>query len=449
MNNALAKNHNAFTLFKFALPSIIMMVFFSFYTIIDGLFVSNFVNTTALSAINIVYPVLSLGTGLSIMIASGGSALIARKLGEHNDKEARCLFTFLIVMEVVLALILCLIGNIFINPIVRALGATDSQFEMAKDYLRIWLFFAPFAFLQSAFQIFFVTAGKPKLGLVVIIIAGIMNILLDYLFIHLLNLGISGASLGTGIACLVPSFTGLLYFFFNKKGQLYLSKFKIMLPALKTSCINGSSEMMTNLATSITTIIFNYQCLKFYGEDGVAAITIVLYFQFLLSAIFFGFSQGTAPIISYQFGNRNKIQLKKIYKYCLITVLVLSITSFGMSFALINPVTILFAGYKSNVYNIVMNNFVWYSFSLLFMGLSIFASSYFTALGDGLTSSIISFLRTLVFLAASLLIIPLIMGEAGVWFSVTVAELLGLIVAIFFLRFKNLNKIINTNIKKI
>lgn len=436
MNNSLNKNYNAWKLLKFAFPSIIMMVFFSMYTIIDGLFVSNFVGTTALGAINIVYPVIALGLGISIMIASGGSALIAKKMGEKKDDEARSLFSFLIFFEVIFALVLSVVGNLFINYIVEWLGSTEAQFEMAKIYLRIYLCFAPLAFLQSAFQVFFVTAGKPKLGLFVILCAGFLNILLDYIFIAVMGIGIAGAALGTALSYIAPSVIGLLYFAFNKKSTLHLKKFKFQWKELGKSCLNGSSEMMTNLATAVTTILFNYQCLKFYGEDGVAAITIVLYFQFLLSAVYFGFSQGTAPIISYQYGSENYVQLKKVYRYSIIDIIVFSIVALGVTFALIEPVSALFAGRNSNVYNIILADFSWFSCSLMVMGISIFASSFFTALGDGVTSSIISTLRTLVFLCLALILVPMFMGKAGIWFSVTIAEILGAAVSIFYLLYK-------------
>lgn len=434
--NVLAKNYNVFGLFKFALPSIVMMMFLSLYTIIDGLFVSNFVSTTALGAVNIVFPVMSLGLGISIMISSGGSAIIAKKMGEGKDHEAREIFSFLVLMEIVFSVVLSIIGNIFINPMVSALGATEAQFDLAKLYIRIYMCFMPFAFLQNTFQVLFVAAGKPKLGLAVTMVAGVLNIFLDYLFMVVFKIGIAGAALGTVLAYLVPATVGLLYFFINKKGTLYFVKPKIKWNILGKSCINGSSEMLTNLASAITTIIFNYQCLKFYGEDGVAAITIVLYFQFIFSAVFFGLSQGVAPIVSYQYGSQNIPQLKKVFRYCIMTVGVLSIVTLGFSLALIRPISSLFCGGNQNVYQIILDDFGWYSLSLLLMGTAIYASSFFTSLGDGITSSIISFLRTLVFLVLALIFVPMIMGKTGVWFSVTIAEGLGLITAIFFLILK-------------
>lgn len=433
MSSSLDKNDTLLKLIKFALPSIIMMMFFSLYTIIDGLFVSNFVSTVALSAINIVFPVISLGLGISIMVASGGSAIIAKKMGEKKKEEAKEIFTFLVIVEILLALILSLFGNLFIDSFVRLLGATDAQFEMAKSYLRIYLIFVPFSFLQNAFQVFFVTAGKPKIGLSVITAAGCLNILLDYIFIVVMQIGIAGAALGTCISYLIPALGGLLYFSFQRKGMLYFKRFKMRWKIFGASCLNGSSEMMTNVATAVTTFLFNYQCLKYYGEAGVAAITIVLYFQFLFSAVFFGFSQGTAPIVSYYFGSKNQNQLKRVYRNSLWIVSCLSIAVLVISFASISPVATLFAGNGSLVYQIIMKDFGWFSCSLLLMGISIFASSYFTALGDGITSSTISFLRTLVFLVLSLLLIPLWMGKSGIWFSVTVAEILGSLVSIFYL----------------
>lgn len=433
MNNTFNKTYNAGKLFRFALPSMIMMMFFSMYTIIDGLFVSNFVNTTALGALNIVYPVIALCSGISIMIASGGGAMIAKRMGEGKNIEAKRLFSFLVFIEIIIALAISIIGNLFINQIVSILGATDSQFLLAKEYLQIILWFLPFASLQNAFQIFFATAGKPKLGLFVILGAGFMNIFLDYIFIVVLNLGVSGAALGTVLSYLIPSFTGLIYFSIKRNDLLCFVPFKFYGKDLGECCINGSSEMLTSIATAITTFIFNYQCLKYYGEDGVAAISVVSYFQFLISAVYFGFSQGTAPVISYQYGSQNFIQLKKVLKYCIIDILLFSVVAIILSFALISPVASLFAGSNTNVYNIIMDGFIWFAFGLMLMGISIFASSFFTALGDGVSSSIISGFRTLIFLTLALIIVPLIMGELGIWFAVTLAEVLGVILSTIYL----------------
>lgn len=418
---------------KFTLPSIIMMMFFSLYTIVDGIFISNYVGTTALGALNIIYPYQCLAIGLAVMIASGGSAIVGRTLGENKGAEARRYFTMFIVTEIICALIFLALGLSLQKPILGMLGASPEQMPYAQKYYIIYTCFLPFCFLQNAFQTLFVTAGKPHLGLSLVIGAGIMNIFLDFFFLDICHMSIEGAALGTVIACLIPSITGLIYFSLNRKGILYFVKFKPDFKRIKEAFSNGSSEMVTNLANSISTFLFNYQCQKFYGDDGVAAITIVLYFQFLFTAILFGYSMGIAPVFSYKYGKNDKKELKSILAKSLIIILSISTLSYGLSFALIKPVAHLFSGGSANVFKITVNNFSLYNPAFLLFGLSIFASSYFTALGNGLVSAIISFSRTILFLTIALIALPLIFKENGIWFSLPVAELLGVLVSSFCL----------------
>lgn len=437
MINQFSNKFNFNMIIKFTLPSIIMMMFFSLYTIIDGIFVSNYVGTIALGALNIIYPFQCLCIGLAIMVAAGGSAIVAKNLGENEMDKAKSLFTMFIFLEVIISIIVLVLGLIFQNKIIDLLGSSELQRPYALSYYRIYLSFLPFIFLQNAFQTLFVTAGKPKLGLFLIFIAGITNIVLDYIFLSVVHMSIEGAALGTVIACMIPSIVGMVYFTFNRKGILYFVKFKFDFKNIRNALINGSSEMVTNLANAITTFLFNMQCMKFYGEDGVAAITIVLYFQFLFTAVFFGYSTGIAPVMSYKYGNDNKKELRYIYSRSLLIVLIISIIGFSSSFFLIYPVTSLFSSSGSNVYNIVISNFKYYSLALLVFGTSIFASSYFTSLGNGVVSLVISFSRTILFLTISLIVLPLIFNEIGVWISVPVAEAIGVIVSVFcFIRYK-------------
>lgn len=433
MSNTFEKKITAKMLLQFSLPSIIMMMFFSLYTIIDGMFVSIFVGSDALGAINIVYPIIALCLGISVMVASGGSAIIGKKLGEKKDIEAKSIFTFLIVVEIIIALIIMAVCLIFIDDLIRFLGATDKHMVYAKPYITIMLYFIPFSFLQNAFQVLFVTAGKPKFGLAVITIAGIANILFDYIFIVVLNMGILGAGLGTSLSWLIPSITGLCLFFFNRKGILSITKFKPNFKVLGKACINGSSEMVTNLANAVTTFLFNIVCLKYYQEAGVSAITIVLYFQFLITAIFFGYSQGIGPIISYKYGQKNYKELKSIFKTSIITCIIVGIICFGSSLGLIYPVAHLFSKDDVEVYNLVVNNYIYYSPGILVLGISIFASSFFTALNDGKVSAIISFLRTLVLLSAAIIVMPMLCQEIGIWIATPIAEVLALAVSCYFL----------------
>ena len=438
MINQFSENFTLKKIIRFALPSIVMMMFFSLYTIIDGIFISNYVGTIALGALNIIYPFQCLCIGLAIMIAAGGSAIVAKKLGENEIDKAKSLFTMFICLEIAISLFVLIIGLIFQNQIVDILGASELQRPYALRYYIIYLSFLPFIFLQNAFQTLFVTAGKPKMGLCLIVLAGVINILLDYIFLGIARMSIEGAALGTVIACMVPSIFGLIYFSFNRRGILYFVRFKIDYKNIRNALINGSSEMVTNLANAITTFLFNMQCMKYYGEDGVAAITIVLYFQFLFSALFFGYSTGIAPVMSYKYGSGNSKELRYIYSRSLIIVLFISIIGFISSFFLIYPVASLFSGYGSNVYNIVVNNFKYYALALLLFGTSIFASSYFTSLGNGVVSAIISFSRTILFLTISLIVLPLLFNEIGIWISVPVAEAIGVIVSIIcFIKYKN------------
>lgn len=433
MDNSLARKYTFPKLILFALPNIIMMVFLSIYTIVDGIFISRYVGTTALSAVNMVFPSVSLEMALGIMLASGGSAIIAIKLGEQKEREAKENFSLIVLLELMIGILIAIIGNVFMEQIVRLLGASDAQFAFCMIYGRILFAFAPCFLLHASFQTLFITAGKPALGLTATSMGGIANMVLDYVFMEYFGMGIAGAAIATGIGNLIPSMIGLLYFGFNRKGTLYFVRPKWSGKMIRKALFNGSSEMVTNLAEGISTFLFNYTFMKFYGEDGVASITIVLYFQFVLIAIFFGYSMGVAPIISYKYGSRDTEQLKKIHKNSLIFISGCSVLSYVLSGILIKPVLLVFTNAASNVYAITLEGFWLFALSFLMMGISIYASSLFTALSDGLTSAMISFVRTLLFLVAALLLLPVIMGKMGIWIAVPAAELLGIVVSIVLL----------------
>lgn len=381
-----------------------------------------------------------------IMIGTGGSALIGKALGEKKNKEANSIFTFLVLVAVVIALITGIFGMLFIDKILNFLGATGNYYQMAKTYLKIHFIFIVFYYLQNMFQIFFVTAGKPKLGFITVLLSGITNIFLDYLLIVVFDFGIEGAAIATGISFLIPSIAGLYCFIFDKKSLLKFSKFEISISKLWKTIVNGSSEMLSNIANSVTTFLFNYQFFRYYSYVGVDAITIVLYFQFLVSSMMFGFSTGVAPIFSYKLGEGNLVELKQIKKNSCKIFITLSIICFLLSLITVYPVANIFSGGSAEVYNLTVNNYIYFSFSLLFMGISIFASSYFTATGDGVTSLIISTLRTLVFLSCSLIVLPLIFDEIGLWLATSIAELLGAIISFLFIIFKDkISKYIKNN----
>lgn len=432
-NNALARKFNAASLLRFALPNIAMMLLLSMYTIVDGMFISRFAGTTALSAINMSYPLNCLQMATGIMLGTGGSAIIARRQGEGRTDEARRNFTMLIAVALGIGLIFAVFGNLFLNPILRLLGTSELQWADCRIYTCIQLVFAPMLFLQTAFQTLFVTAGKPGLGLLASVGGGITNVVLDWLFMGPMNMGVAGAAIATCLGYCVPSIVALVYFTKNRTGSLYFVPFKFDGQTLLAACGNGSSEMVSNIANAITTFVFNTLFMRYRGEDGVAAITIAMYFQFVFTAVYFGFSMGVAPVISYKFGEKNIPQLRHIFRICMTFVLACSLGTYVLSWLTLEPALTLFTPRGSSVYEIAMHGFPIYAVSFLLMGTSIFASSLFTALSDGLVSAIISFSRTLVFLVAMLLLLPLILQETGIWLAVPVAEALGVMVSVFFL----------------
>lgn len=433
MDNTLAKNFTFSSLISFALPNIIMMISLSMYIIVDGMFVSRLIGTTALSAVNMFYPAICLEMAIAIMIATGGSAIVARKLGEGKREEAQKNLSFLIVMELLLGIGIAILGNVFTDDIISFLGASTVQAPLSITYARIIFAFAPAFFLQTAFQTFFVTAGKPTLGLIATLMAGVVNIVLDYLFMSPLDMGVAGAAIATGIGYCLPAVIGLVFFFTAKNNPLHFVKPEVDTGVLLQACTNGSSEMVTNLANAVTTFLFNYTLLQFYGEDGVASITIILYFQYIFTALYFGYSNGIAPVISFKYGNGDKKQLQAIFRHSILFLIISTIISNILIHVTLSQALTIFTPAGSNVYAIAYHGFSLYSLAFIIMGLGVFASAMFTAYSDGKTSAIISFSRTFIFIIGAILILPDLIGEAGVWMAVPVAELCGLIVAILYL----------------
>ncbi|MCD4836397.1 MATE family efflux transporter [Phocea massiliensis] len=431
--NHLAHNITPGFLLRFTLPSIVMMVFNAFYTIVDGGFVSNFVGTGALSAVNIVYPTQSLTLAIGIMLATGGSAVCARQMGQGDDQGAKHSFSLLLFCGAAIGLLMAVVGTVFAGPIVRLLGSNDAIFQYCYDYMFYLSLFVPFAILQVMFQFFFTTAGRPGLGLAATLLGGVANIVFDYILIVPANLGIKGAAIATGIGFVLPSVMGLLYFSFNRKGHLCLVKPVLNLQILGESCINGSSEMVSNLATAITTLLFNLVMMNLLGEDGVAAITIIFYAQFLFTAVFFGFTSGVAPLVSFNYGAENHTRLQKLYRLSLIFVGICSALAFGGSLLLKGTVIRAFAKPGTAVYALAEEGMTLFAIGFLFMGFNIFVSGFFTALSNGRVSAILSFLRTLVFIVAAILLLPLLLGINGVWLSIPFAELLAAGVSAFYL----------------
>lgn len=423
------------SILKFTLPTIIMMIFMSLYQMIDAVFISNYVSTNALSAVNIVFPVISLLIGLAVMLGTGGNAIIAKNMGEGRFHQARSRFTLVVVIGIVIGLLSAAAGIFFIEDIVRLLGASEVLYQYCVDYLLTLLFASPFAVLQLLFQSFFPAAGKPNLGLAAVAAGGVANIVLDYLFIVQFGWGVKGAAVATAIGYAIPAIYGLLYFTLKRDGMLYFVKPVWEAKVLLDSCLNGSSEMVTNLANGVTTFLFNMMMMRYLGEDGVAAITVILYVQFLLSAVYIGYSGGIAPVISYYYGCLDAVSLRKLIKTSSIFIAINSILWYALSFLLKTPVTAIFVRPGSNVWQIVDEGWGLFALTYLLTGFNIFASAMFTAFSDGKRSALISFLRTFAFLSVCILGLPYLIGATGIWLAVPVAEALTLIVsAVCFLR---------------
>ncbi len=427
--NKIATEFTFFGLLRYAFPSIIMMIFISSYTIVDGLFVARFVNTDALSALNIIFPLQQLFGSVGFMFATGGSALIGAMLGQKRDTEANKIFSLITVTILTITIVGAAFAFIFAEPLVLLLGADDVLLPYGVSYVRIFAVFSPAQVLQFIYQSFFITAGKPKLGLVTTLAAGAFNIVFDYVFIVPLGLGIEGAALATGLGGCIPAIIGTFFFFKNKKGLHFQAP--VAAPwAIKKTCTNGSSEMVTNLSGAVTTLVFNLIMMRYAGSDGVASLTAVLYAQFVFVALFLGFSMGVAPVISYHFGAENNVYLKKMQSMSFLFVIATSGIVFLVAFFGSNLIANAFAKQESIVNEMIRFGMKLFSFSFLFSGINIFASSHFTALSDGKTSALISFSRTFVFILIGIVVMTSLFQINGMWLSIPFAELITTILVV-------------------
>lgn len=434
--NPLAKDFNALSFIKFTFPSMVMMLFMGLYTIADTIFAARFVDTNALSSINIVCPVINIIVGLGTMLATGGSAVIAKKMGSGKTDEARSNFTLIILTGLLAGLVITAIGLFFLDEIIWKLGASEILFSYCKDYLTIQLLFAVGNIMQVLYQNLFVTAGKPALGLILSVLAGIANIVFDAIFIVFLQMGIRGAALGTGVGYMIPTVIGSI-FFLSGRSELHFCKPEIDIFVLLKSCSNGASEMVSQLSTAAATFFFNASMMKLLGEDGVAAVTVMIYSQFLLTTLAIGFSMGAAPVISYNYGSGNVKRLKKIVRICFCFIMAVSVFVFLFSFFAGENIATVFAKNNKNVFEITKTGFSVFSYGFLFSGCNIFASALFTALSNGKASAVISFSRTFGFIMVSLLVLPRFLNVTGVWLAVPVAELLTLILTIYLILIYN------------
>ena len=423
-------------LVRFVLPSIGMMIFISIYGVVDGLFVSNFVGKTPFAAVNFIMPVIMVLGGMGFMLGTGGSAIVGQLLGEGREEAARKAFSLIIYVTLTVGVLLVILGEIILEPTAKLLGAEGEMLSYCLRYGRVLLLGTPAFMLQNVFQSFLVTAERPGLGLAFTVAAGVTNIVLDLVLVGLLPFGVEGAAWATNLSYLVGGVVPFVYFILHRKGNLWLTATPMNWRLLGKACTNGSSELMTNLSMSLVNVVYNFQLIRLAGEDGVAAFGVIMYVNFIFISLFIGYAIGTAPIISFHYGAGNEDELKNLRKKSLILVAALGLTMLALSEALAYPLTKLFVGYDEGLFDLTLRGFMIYSLSYAFCGLNIFGSSFFTALGDGVTSALISFLRTLVFQLIVLLTLPIVLGTDGIWLAIVVAELLALILTMVLMKAK-------------
>lgn len=435
MSIQLSDHFNYRKLIRFTLPSIAMMIFTSIYSVVDGFFVSNFAGKTPFAAVNLIMPVLMIMGTVGFMFGTGGTALVAKTYGEGDKEKAKRDFSLLIYVAIAIGVVLTVLGFMFIRPISTLLGAEGVLLENCVLYARIILLALPFFILQVMFQSFLVAEEKPQMGLAVTVLAGLTNIVLDASLVILLpqEHKLSGAAIATAMAQFVGGMVPLIFFIRNKNGILCLGKTKFDTSALFKACANGASEFMSNISMSIVGILYNLQLMKYAGENGVAAYGVMMYVSMIFSAAFVGYSIGTTPVFSYHDGAQNHDELRGLLQKSLVLV-----GSFGLAMILsaellASPLSKVFVGYDAGLFELTVSGMRIFALSFGFMGFGIFASGFFTALNDGLTSALISFLRTLVFQSGAIILLPMLWGIDGVWISVVVAEFMSLVLGVFFL----------------
>ena len=426
MSHSINQQITPMGLLKFAAPSIVMMVFMSLYTIVDGIFVSRFLGSNALSSLNIVYPVINVAIAIATMLGTGGNAIISKYLGEGKSEHARKALTQFVALTLLLSILLLVCSELFLTPISRFLGASDLLLADCRLYLGASMLFAPACMLQAVFQSFLVTAGRPGLGLLLMTGAGIFNMVLDYVFIVPCQLGIAGAALATGIGQCVPAICGLCFFFFTKR-ELRFCRFTFSPKEILDACYNGSSEMVSQLSNAIITFLFNIVMMALAGEHGVAAITILLYGQFLFNAFYLGFSIGISPVVGFQYGAGDRVKLRKIYRISFLFVAASSLL-IVVAAVVFSPAIVTIFTKEQRTWELASTGFRLFAVNFLFSGINITSSGFFTALSNGKISALISFCRTLVFIVISLMILPQILGITGAWIAIPVAEFLTLLI---------------------
>jgi len=420
-------------LLRFVFPSIIMMIFTSIYGVVDGLFVSNFAGKTAFASINLVMPFVMILGGIGFMIGTGGTALVSKVLGEGKKEKANKIFTMMIIFTLLLGTLLSVIGVVSMPWVADFLGATEEMMADCILYGRIVTGFTVAFMLQNVFQSFLIAAEKPKLGLLATVLAGVTNMALDAIFIIVFKWGVSGAAIATGLSQCVGGIFPLIYFSRDNSSLLRLTNTKLEIKPILNACGNGSSELMSNISSSVVSMIYNFQLMKYVGEDGVSAYGVLMYVQFIFVAIYIGYAIGCAPITGYHFGAQNHGELKNMLRKSAFLSAISGVVLTILAIVLSSPLAKLFVGYDEELYELTRHAFSLFAYSFLLAGFNIFTSSFFTALNNGAVSAAISFMRTLIFQTSSVLILPIFLGVDGIWWAITVAEVFAFILSLIFL----------------
>ena len=433
MNIGLSEHFTYKKLIKFTIPTIIMMIFTSIYGVVDGIFVSICVGSDAFAAVNLIMPAIMILGTLGFMMGTGGSALVSKTIGEGDKEKANRYFSMLVYLLVIVGLTLTIIGIFLIGPMANLLGADEKMLADCVTYGRtLLIFLVPFC-LQNAFQSFLIVAEKPTFGLIISIISGVTNMILDFLLIYVLKMGVFGAALATGISQVVGVIIPIIYFATKKNHILQFTKTKFEIKPILQACANGSSEMLTNLSMSLVNMLFNAQLMKYAGSNGVVAYGIIMYVGFIFSGTYLGYSIGTAPIIGYHYGAGNSDELKSLLNKSIKLIAITAFVMTGLAEILSKLLASIFVSYDAGLLEMTTNAIRIFATSYLISGFNIFSSSFFTALNNGAVSAAISFLRTLVFQVIMIFALPVIFGLNGIWLAVTFAEILALIVSSVFL----------------
>ncbi len=423
-------------IFKFAVPTIAMTVFMSFYTMVDGLFVSNLIGTDALSAINLTAPVIQLVTAISTMLATGGSAVIMKKMGEKKAEEAREDFTFLILVNVVAGAVMCGLGYAVMDHIFAAMGLSAEVSGYCVGYLGVYLLFTIPILLMNNFTLYMIACEKAALSLVCSVAGGVLNMVLDYVFIAVLDMGIRGAAAATGLGYSVTAVAGFIVFS-RQKSLLHFKRPVLRWNVLRNAVLNGCTEMATALVTGVVTMMFNWTMLRYAGEDGVAAVTIIMYVLMFASSLYTGYSYGVAPMLSYYYGEKNHVKLKKLVAASIKVIAAISAVTVAASFLLTKPLVSVFAHPDNPVYNLAVDGNRICTVALVFIGFNIFTSGMFTALSNGVVSAVLAVSRSFVFMLAAMLVLPAILGVNGIWLATPAAELMAFALSLgMFLKYR-------------